>query len=360
MEENLKKRFQDRIIGCLVGGAVGDALGYPIEFWEYSQVKNTYGEDGITSYVMPHEVAEISDDTQMTLYTACGLLNGYSDGLTMKCPVEMSQKYIRKAYEEWYHLQTIVNPQVENPSCFISNLKAMQAWRAPGMTCMSALRDEKTGSLVWHINDSKGCGGIMRVAPIALFNDLEATVKDRVYLGAEVAALTHGHSLGFIPTAMMVYLLSEIVYPTHNCSSLSEIIRYVLEEIKMIYGKKYARKKYLLALVQHAVDLATSNSTVSDVETITILGEGKVAEETIAIAIYCCLKYPDDFKKAIIASVNHGGDSDSTGSVAGNILGAWLGYDAIPNNFKKCLEEVDTIKDIGSRLYNSGSSNSLM
>lgn len=351
MEENRKKKSLDRITGCLVGGAVGDALGYPIEFWEYSQIQKTYGKEGVTSYIMPRGIAEISDDTQMTLYTACGLLNGYSNGVTMKASAEMSQKYIWEACEEWYNLQTIVNPQVENALCFISYLRSMQAWRAPGMTCMSALRDEKPGSLAWHVNDSKGCGGIMRVAPIALLNDSDVTVEERVHLGAEVAALTHGHSLGFISAGMMVYLLSEIVYPTHNWNSLSEIVHYVSEKIKMMYGKQYARTKYLLALVQHAVELATGNLHASDVEAITILGEGKVAEETIAIAIYCCLKYPDDFKKAIVASVNHGGDSDSTGSVTGNILGAWLGYEAIPYDFKEHLEEIDTIKEIGNKLY---------
>jgi len=81
------------------------------------------------------------------------------------------------------------------------------------------------------------------------------------------------------------------------------------------------------------------------------LGEGKVAEETLAIAIYCCLKYPDDFEKAVIASVNHGGDSDSTGAVTGNILGAWLGYEAIHPKFTDYLEEVDTIEDVANRLY---------
>lgn len=216
---------------------------------------------------------------------------------------------------------------------------------------MYTLRERKPGSLAWHVNDSKGCGGIIRVAPVALVNDPACSSEMRACFGAEVAALKHGHSLGFIPAAMMVYLLSEIVYPSREWHSLAEVVSLSIEKTKEWYGKKYARTRYLLLLVHRAMELVASNPEMSDEEAISMLGEGKVAEETLAIAIYCSLKYPNDFEKVIIASVNHGGDSDSTGAVIGNVLGAWLGYDAIPYHFKDGLEEIDTIENIGNQLY---------
>ena len=75
------------------------------------------------------------------------------------------------------------------------------------------------------------------------------------------------------------------------------------------------------------------------------LGGGWVGEEALAIAIYCCLKYPDDIRKMLIAAVNHSGDSDSTGAVAGNILGAYLGMDAIPKDWLDRLELVDVMQE---------------
>lgn len=83
-------------------------------------------------------------------------------------------------------------------------------------------------------------------------------------------------------------------------------------------------------MIDKAIDLA--NEDVDDLEAIRELGQGWVAEETLAIAIYCALKYSNDFDKALIASVNHSGDSDSTGAVTGNILGAYLGLSGIPEN----------------------------
>lgn len=138
----------------------------------------------------------------MTLYTACGLLNGYAAGVTMKSAEEMAQHYVWEAYKEWHNLQMKVNLPVKYPLCFISNLPVMQAWRAPGVTCMHALSDGKPGSLAWHVNDSKGCGGIMRITPVALLHDPNCSSAEKASLAAEISALTHGHSLGFRPTAM--------------------------------------------------------------------------------------------------------------------------------------------------------------
>jgi ADP-ribosylglycohydrolase len=76
-----------------------------------------------------------------------------------------------------------------------------------------------------------------------------------------------------------------------------------------------------------------------------------VAEETLAIAVYSALRRPDDFEAAIIAAVNHNGDSDSTGSACGNIMDAYLGYEAIPGKFKSHLESLDVILEVADDLW---------
>ena len=107
---------------------------------------------------------------------------------------------------------------------------------------------------------------------------------------------------------------------------------------------------YFCKLMNKAVKLAGKN--INDLDAIHELGEGWVAEETLAIAVYCALKYENDFEKAIIVSVNHNGDSDSTGAVTGNIIGAYLGMKAIPEKFIKNLEIKDVILEIACDLYN--------
>ena len=97
--------------------------------------------------------------------------------------------------------------------------------------------------------------------------------------------------------------------------------------------------------------MALADNSQSDIENIRQLGEGWVGEETLAIAVYAVARHIDSFEKTIIAAVNHDGDSDSTGSVAGNIIGAIVGYEAIPQHFKDHLELQDIILAIADDLH---------
>ena len=94
--------------------------------------------------------------------------------------------------------------------------------------------------------------------------------------------------------------------------------------------------------MQKAIALA-NREDVTDLEAIHALGEGWVAEEALAIALFCALRHRDDFAAAIRAAVNHKGDSDSTGAICGNILGAFLGAEAVAKAFD--LEQLE-LKDI--------------
>jgi ADP-ribosylglycohydrolase len=89
-------------------------------------------------------------------------------------------------------------------------------------------------------------------------------------------------------------------------------------------------------VIEKAITLAISDTP--DIQAIESLGEGWVGEEALAISIYCALKYQDDFEKAVITAVNHNGDSDSTGAITGNILGAYLGINNIPENWVRQVE----------------------
>ena len=98
-------RTEDSFRGCLIGGAVGDALGYAVEFMQASDIFRKYGEGGITDYDLHHGTAQISDDTQMTLFTATGLLLGTTRG-KLRGIMGPYQDYIRYSYKDWYRTQT--------------------------------------------------------------------------------------------------------------------------------------------------------------------------------------------------------------------------------------------------------------
>lgn len=338
-EEERKRRVKDCIRGSLMAGATGDALGYPVEFMSRNAILARYGDKGITEFKLDSDgKALVSDDTQMTLFTANGMLMGLTRGY-MRGIGGDPKDYVGGAYIDWYYTQTVnkVSERDDFHYTWLRDLPELAHRRAPGITCLNACE-----SLLAHRdveNNSKGCGGIMRVAPMGLF---DASFKESggsgfyyktVYLaeaGAHIARVTHLHPLGYLPAALMTLLLSRIVplTPDEVKESIIDIINGGLDVMMNMYGNDYAKyKEYLRTLTLKAVNLAHSN--ISDIQAIMQLGEGWTAEEAWAISLYCVIRHIDNMKEAIIAAVNHDGDSDSTGSITGNIMGAIYGYEAI-------------------------------
>lgn len=323
----------DRVKGCFLAGAIGDALGYAIEFDNEEYIFKTYGKNGIKEYERFHGLARISDDTQMSLFTAQGLLMG---GLTNEEHVEN----IRRCYDDWLHTQLPNKHKKTVGYCKLYDIKELHSSRAPGSTCLNALIEGGHGTIEHPINQSKGCGGIMRVAPIALYIE---DIKDADLLAAKVSAITHGHELGYMSSSMLVHIIHRLL----SDYELEEAIEDSITAMKDMF-KNTVFLQDMLDLVSKAILLSKEDR--DDLEVIHELGEGWVAEETLAIAIYCSLKYKNDLIKAITVAVNHKGDSDSTGAVTGNIIGTYLGYESIPEKYLRDLELKDLIIEISQKL----------
>ena len=344
--------LQDRMRGSLIGGAIGDALGYPVEFiYSFEEIQKRYGERGITrldTWQSRLEDAEqagkavVSDDTQMTLFTANGLLNAKKQGISLKFG-------ICSAYVEWY-LTQISKKSPKYKDCWISDVPELNHRRAPGNTCMSSLDDIYRGKA--PMNNSKGCGGVMRIAPIPLYAAVQyrMSIEEADLLAGEAAEITHQHPLGYISAALMshvIYRLARDIEPIQESMK-----RYIMEGVEMIrkhYKAYYNDVERMAELAERAILLLDNGKT--DLENISCLGEGWTGEEALAIALYCALKHFDSFEDAMIAAVNHGGDSDSTGAVTGNILGAAIGYEAIPQFYMDDLEMHELILHMADDLY---------
>jgi len=343
----------DKYRGCLIGGAVGDALGYAVEFMSEGEIFSKYGINGITEYELVNDVARISDDTQMTMFTANGLLFTATRGKLRGIAAGV-ECYIADFYRDWYFTQIMSFSEYkktkninECETSWLINVPELFCARAPGNTCLSAILSGKRGSIEEPINNSKGCGGVMRVAPIGLYYDISDEYLGETDMdGARVAALTHGHELGYIPAAALVHIIQLVA---HREISVKEAVISAIEKTAELFvNAKHI--KYFTALMNKAVRLAETE--IDNLKAIHSLGEGWVAEETLAIAVYCAIKYSENFEKAIITSVNHSGDSDSTGAVTGNILGAYLGFERIPKRFVDKLELKDIIIELADDLYN--------
>ncbi len=323
----------ERFTGCLVGGAVGDALGASVEFTALSDILARYGPAGICDYDQVYgRRGAITDDTQMTLFTAeamCRICAARQRGRIMDPTAAVYRSYLR-----WLHTQAVRSASADYDDAldgWLIRVPGLHSQRAPSTTCMSALRLPHASSAQQPSNNSKGCGGVVRVAPIGLYSDRPFE------LAARACALTHGHPAGYLAGGAFAQIIAHLVRGT----PLAEAVATVRENDGEALGVD----------VRGAIDAALTAVAMAPPapETVESLGEGWVAEEALAIAIYCALT-ARDFADGVRRAVNHSGDSDSTGSMTGNLLGTALGYGAIPSEWLAALELRDEIATVATDL----------
>lgn len=338
MTQEIRNRFR----GCLIGGAVGDALGAPVEFMAYQEIVRTFGANGIQDYVPAYgRIGAITDDTQMTLFTAEGMLRTYVRGCIRG--ISTFTGVTGHAYLRWLETQGYKAQMEIGHDGWLWEQNALHSARAPGRTCISTLQSTYVFGAP-AINSSKGCGGVMRVAPVGLFawnrRDHETVAEEFFSIAAKLAGLTHGYPTGQWPAGVLAVLILRSVEGVPLLESL--------KEAKAILKTKDSHQETLNTILM-AEALAASGQAPGAAQ-IEKLGGGWVAEEALAISIYCALM-ATDFEHGISLAVNHGGDSDSTGAITGNLLGATLGLDAIPDRWRKPLELADVIEQVADDLF---------
>ena len=315
----------ERVVGCLLGGAVGDGFGYAVEFDRLAAIRVRFGADGLREPVLRSGRLVVSDDTQMTLFTLEGLAAALRDDPT--ADVEAVVTRVRRAYLDWLVTQDASVASLYPPSGGrLVEEPLLHAARAPGSTCLSALRAGGDGSERRPINQSKGCGGVMRVAPLG-FVPARYDTGACARLGLRAAALTHGHPSGYHAAALMSACVRELVAGIDLPAALDVAAA-------AIAGHRDTRET--LEAVAHARSLAAS-AQADHTAAMARLGEGWVAEEALAIGVYAAL-VGADFPEVLAIAANHDGDSDSTASIAGQLYGAWRGVATLPHAWVTSLD----------------------
>jgi ADP-ribosyl-[dinitrogen reductase] hydrolase len=338
------KRIIDHYKGCLLGGAVGDALGAPVELMSLNRIQATFGDQGLTDYSQAYgRKGAITDDTQMLLFTAEGLIlskvrTEYQE--PDKVSLAVYHAYLRWLYTQETHRQNQLIKDFGTCSIvdgILTGHKELFSQRGPGNSCLTALRSGKMGTINNPINNSKGCGGVMRIAPVGLaYQDAERVFQ----VGVECAAITHGHPTGYLAAGFLAALITRIISGDSLMDAVKESTRIL---------QTYKGHEECMIAVENAVELSLkSNPSPEAIETI---GAGWVAEEALAISIYCALVANNDFKQGVLLAINHSGDSDSTGSITGNIMGAFYGVDIIPKDWLVELELKDVIDEVAVDLF---------
>jgi ADP-ribosylglycohydrolase len=310
--------LRDRYRGCLLGGAIGDALGAGVEFLTMAEIRGQYGTAGVTGYVPAYgRAGAITDDTQMTLFTAEGLLRD----LLRPPGGRDAPAAIWRAYQRWLATQSAGDGREEGGDRgWLIGQDFLWQQRSPGYTCLTAIEAARPGSAAVPANDSKGCGGVMRVAPIGLASDDPFTV------GGQAAALTHGHPSGYLAAGAFALMISELA----RGLDLPGAVQTAIGRLSRADGGEETTEA-----LRAAVRAAERGPLAADM--IGVLGEGWVAEEALAIATHCALT-ATGFRPGVLHAVNHSGDSDSTGAICGNLLGTSLGSGVIDDDLLGELE----------------------
>lgn len=344
-------KLRNSMRGAMVGGAIGDALGYPVRsIKSFEGIQAKYGVRGITRmdttrWWLDNEELDsealVTDKTQMTIYTAWGLLNAATP--------EMAVASVREACIEWYLSQIgWANTQFEQS--WLRKVEGLNERREADYTSMMALRAAFEGELFF--SRSNGSAGMARIAPAALYAaSSETDIEAADLQAAEIAKITHLHPLGYIPAALEAHLLYRLA--ADEAPSHDSFIRYIQEGMSTVRNL-FAGENEALDRLQELVEkaIALTATCLSDVKAIESIGEGKMAEEALAIAIYCSLKHFGNFEAAVVAAVNHMGASDTTGALTGSLMGAALGYNAIPARLKDNVELQDLLLSMADDLWN--------
>ncbi|PNH84686.1 ADP-ribosylglycohydrolase family protein [Arthrobacter sp. AFG20] len=347
---------ESRIHGCLLGGALGDSLGYAVEFDPIDEIRRRFGAAGLRDFSALDGGAHFSDDTQMTLYTVDGIVEALewaNSGVGAD-----ANACVWLAYLRWLETQGVPVPESAprpHPR-WIDGQEVLRHRRAPGKACLSGLATGEMGTVFRPVNpESKGCGTVMRSAPFGLVPHIPA---DSVYkLSADAASLTHGHPSARQSAGVFSLLIHSLV----QGGSLPEAAQAALAHVLADPEAAPELHERLEAAIRLAGQ-AGPGTVLSPEELVRELGEGWVAEEALAVGLYAVLATAtpsegdgapdpaDHFKAAIAVAINHSGDSDSTGSIAGNILGAYYGTACLPADWLEALEAPEVIRGMAGQL----------
>ncbi|MDJ0456238.1 ADP-ribosylglycohydrolase family protein [Arthrobacter sp. NQ7] len=347
-----------RIHGCLLGGALGDALGYSVEAGAAPGARGRSGPGepgGLGVFDDPSGPARFSDDTQLTLYTVDGLVEALewaNSGVGADVNACLWLAYLR-----WLASQgEDAGPSAPMPQPrWIDGQEVLRQRRHPEQECISGLAGGEMGTSVRPVNPgAKGVGTVMRSAPFGLVPHI---ASDAVYkLSSDAASLTHGHPSARQSAGIFSLLIHRLVSGAALADAAAAVTAHAAE-LPDVAPELPQRLKAALRLADKR---DPGKQEAGPEEPVQALGEGRLAEEALAVALYAVLSTapaaggetePDrHFRDAVALAVNLGAASGTTGSLAGNILGALYGEAGLPAEWLAALEGPEVVRGMADQL----------
>ena len=323
--------------GCLLGLAVGDAMGYTVEDKSWDEIQTEYGPGGLLGYDLKEdEYAPVTSHTQIAAFLCNGLLLALTRGR------KEYMRWSKLALKEWTRSQQFYRDP-EKSYCFLCKLPQFHRRHCRDARMMDNHRLEFYGSMTQRKNMNNTPGAITAgIAAGMLYKPGRITPEGVGELAGELIALTHGHPETFLSGVVLSYIIAGVLHdPDH---SLSQHFTQAIQVVEAQYGNQFPQMERLSMKLRRALDLAR-NDAISPLQAMELIGSEDTAE-CLAGAMYACLASPKDFDGAIITAVNHSGTSAAVGAIAGAVMGARLGEDALPEFYLESVECTDVLRTL--------------
>ena len=336
----MEKRLS-RCRGCLLGLAVGDAMGHTVDEKSWEEIQADYGPNGLLGYDLVNGRAAASAHTQVAAFVSNGLLLGVSRGKP-----EHYLRYINLSLREWARAQHFPRDP-EKSWCWVAKIPQMRGRKSKDSRMLDALRLETAGTMDKPVNRASSTGALPGAVVVGLAcNDRGMERALAPVLGAQTVALTHGNVETFLCGSVLAECIASI---TENAElPLRQHFEKAIKTMQAQFADRFEQAKELaeslLRIIEKAEQLAHQPQQV--MESL----ECDTAQQCLAAAIYACLVCQEDFDSAMILSVNHSGRSATVASLTGAILGAVMGAEALPDFYLECLEPAKVLEVLAADL----------
>ena len=332
--------------GCLLGMAVGDAMGYTVDSRSWAEIQEDYGPNGLLGYDLVNGYAEITSYTQLAAFTCNGLLLGMTRG-QVTGRMAPFVKYVGLSSREWAASQRAWG-RPNQTFCWLLQKNEICRRHCMDTRMLESLGRDDLGTPEEPRNNHATPGSLTTAIGVGLFSGQgKMKARELDLLGAESVALTHGSPTAFLAGALLTRLIGINLH--HPNAPLKMVVNKALEAFREQFAHQYSQTYDIINLVRRAITYANSRE-LNAVEAMEQL-RCENAAQVVAGAVYACLTGSEDFDRAMITAVNHSGRSAAVGAVAGAILGARLGEDSLPDFYMECLEPAELLRELADDLF---------
>lgn len=327
--------------GCLLGLAVGDAMGYTVDKKSWDEICRDYGPNGLLGYDLVNGCADITSYTQLAAFVCNGLLLGAIRGNP-----DYYTKYMALSLREWAKSQQF-RTTPEKTFCWVAQVPGMRRRHCMDTRMLDALSRQTLGTPEKPVFRSPFPGAVTAAVAVGLAAEpCRMDTRQVGRFGAEAVAFTHGDPEAFLSGALLAISISFILQEPEL--PLIKLFTRAAEALQEQFADSYPQTADIVAKVQKAIAL-TKDPELTPLAAMSLLG-CITASECLAGAVYASIIHAANFDEAMIVSVNHSGRSGAVGAMAGALLGARLGVDALPEFYLESLEPTEVLSELAQDL----------